>query len=405
MTRGPSRWRRLRWIVPLLVVLVIAAGVGQYLRPLPSIKLVRAVAAEVRIPGAAPKLPWPSSGQAAVALPGVGVIGSSGGSQSEPIGSVAKIMTALLVLEAHPLGEGSQGPEISVTSEDVATYQADLAGGQSVVAVSAGEQLSELQALQALLLPSGNNIATLLAQWDAGSETAFVGQMNRKAAQLGLRHTHYADSSGLSASTVSDAVDQTELAELAMANSTFAGIVDLPQVTLPVAGVTYNVDSEVTHDGFIGVKTGSTPAAGGCFVFAVQRSVEGRQVTVMGAVLGQGGVSELANALSRSQDLADAAFGYLTVFTVLPRDAVVANLEQPWSGSVAIGSPSSLTVVGWPGLAIKLAVRSLPLGSHLKAGRRVGELRVGEGLATQVVALRAPASISPPTLRWRLTRL
>lgn len=405
MRNGPSRWRHLRLVVPLVILLVVAAGVGQYLRPISRIQVVRTVSAQIRIPGSAPKLTWPSTGEGAVAVAGVSSIGTSGGDRPEAIGSIAKVMTALLVLKAHPIGVGLSGPEITVTAQDVTTYEADKAGQQSVVAVASGEQISELQALQALLIPSGNNIATLLAEWDAGSQTAFVSQMNSEATQLGLRHTHYADASGLSASTVSDAADQTRLAEVAIGNLTFASIVVLPQVSLPVAGVAYNVNAEVTHDGFIGVKTGSTSEAGGCFVFAVQRAVGGSQVTVVGAVLGQGGVSALDTALSAGQALVDSAFKSLTTFTVVPRDGAVASLTQPWADSVTIGSPTSLTVVGWPGLVIKMKVRADRLGDAVAAGRAVGSLRLEEGLTTKVVPLHTPAAVHPPSLRWRLTRL
>jgi D-alanyl-D-alanine carboxypeptidase (penicillin-binding protein 5/6) len=400
-----SPWRRLKFIIPLVVVVVVAAAVGQYLRPLPSVRLVRTVSAQIRIPGASPTLPWPTAGEAAVAVQGVGTLGTHGGNQPEAIGSVAKVMTAVLVLKAHPIGVGESGPAITVTPQDVATYQADNAGGQSVVQVAAGEQLTELQALEAMLIPSGNNIATLLAQWDAGSEAAFVTQMNQEAARLGLTHTHYADASGLSAETVSTASDQTKLAELAMTNPTFASIVALPQVTLPVAGVAYNVNSEVTHDGFIGVKTGSTPQAGGCFVFAVQHKVDGRSVTVIGAVLGQGGVSELTTALNEGVSLADATFAALTAYTVVPRDGEIATLTEPWSNPVPVASPQSVSLVGWPGLLVHTKLVSDRLGSTVAAGMRVGTFSLAAGQFRQTMTLTAPAPIRAPSIRWRLTRL
>jgi serine-type D-Ala-D-Ala carboxypeptidase (penicillin-binding protein 5/6) len=78
---------------------------------------------------------------------------------------------------------GVGGPQITVTPADVAVYRADAAAGQSVVAVRAGERLTERQALEGLLLPSGNNVATLLAR--SGSERAFVAKMNASARALG----------------------------------------------------------------------------------------------------------------------------------------------------------------------------------------------------------------------------
>ena len=405
MKSRSSTLRRLKLTVSAVVAIVVLAAVGQYLRPVPAVHLVRTVSARVRIPGSNPTLPWPSTGEATVAVEGVGTVGSYGGNQPEAIGSVAKVMTALLVLRAHPIGVGESGPEITVTAQDVATYHADNAAGDSVVAVATGEQLSELQALQALLIPSGDNIASLLASWDAGSESAFVAQMNQMAAKLGLRHTHYADASGVSAATVSTAADQTRLAEVAMENPTFASIVALPQVTLPVAGLTYNVNSQVTHDDFIGVKTGWTPAAGGCFVFAARRSVGGTPTTVVGAVLGQGGVTELGNAINAAVALVNATFATLSPYTVIPRDGEVASLTQPWLAAVAIPAPRSLTVVGWPGLTLRTSLSPRRLTDRVAAGAVVGEFRLYSGQFVKTITLRAPAAVPAPSIRWRLTRL
>ncbi len=405
MSRRSSPLKWLKLIIPAVLVIIGLTGVGQYLRPIPSIRLVGAFSSTIRIPGRLPALPWPTTGEATVAVEGVGSLGSFGGNQPEAIGSVAKVMTALLILKAHPLAVGEAGPEITVTPQDVATYLADKAQVQSVVAVAAGERLSELQALQAMLIPSGNNIAALLAQWDAGTQAAFVTQMNAEALRLGLHHTHYADASGLSAATLSDAADQTRLAEVAMANPVFSSIVALPQVTLPVAGLTYNVNSEVTHDGFIGIKTGSTGAAGGCFVFAAQRKVGVADVTVVGAVLGQGGVSELTTAIGEAVALVNATFSALTPYTVVPRDGQIASLVQPWSAAVPIAAPTSMTVVGWPGLKLRTTLTARPLSDRVTPGQIVGEFRLDSGSSTNTVVLRAPATIPAPSIRWRLTRL
>ena len=172
-------------------------------------------------------------------------------------------MTAYLVLVAHPLRRGAGGPQIVVKPADVAVYQADVAAGDSVVAVRAGERLTERQALEALLLPSGNNIATLLARWDAGSERAFVARMNARAGALGLAHTHYTDASGVQPGTQSTAADQVRLAMLAIQVPVFRQIVAMGQVTLPVAGRQHNLDKLLGTDGIVGIKTGTTSQAGG----------------------------------------------------------------------------------------------------------------------------------------------
>src|SRR5579859_4279024 len=103
-------------------------------------------------------------------------------------------MTALVVLTDKKLAVGDAGPSITITDVDVQAYESDYAQKQSVVKVVAGEQLTEMQALEAMLIPSGNNIAETLARWDAGSVAAFVDKMNQRAAALHLTRTTFARS-------------------------------------------------------------------------------------------------------------------------------------------------------------------------------------------------------------------
>jgi len=247
---------------------------------------------------------WPSEGQAAVAVEGLGKLGASGEETPVPIASVAKVMTAYLVLRDHPLELGEEGFTMTIGSADVEDLRRRVALNQSVVAVEAGEVLSERQALEALLLPSANNVAALLAVHEAGSVEAFVAEMNEAAAELGMGETHYTDPSGFEDTTVSTAADQLKLGRAAMADSTFAEIVAMPSTVLPVAGEVANFNQLVGHEGFVGIKTGSDQAAGGCLVFARRIQVDGHTLTVLGAVLGQRRGDFIQAALAGARDLA-----------------------------------------------------------------------------------------------------
>src|SRR5262249_56947633 len=116
-------------------------------------------------------------------------------------------------------------------------------------------------ALQALLIPSANNIAAVLARWDAGSEDRFVARMNATARSLGMTRTRYTDPSGYDDATVSTAADQVRIVERAMGMPVFASIVAMQTTTLPVAGTVQNTNALLGRDGFVGVKTGSDDAA------------------------------------------------------------------------------------------------------------------------------------------------
>ncbi|HZE03854.1 MAG TPA: hypothetical protein VE127_01445 [Solirubrobacteraceae bacterium] len=227
-----------------------------------------------------------------------------------PIASVAKVMTAYLVLRDHPLRAGQDGPTITLTESDVADTERRRQRNESVVPVAAGEQLTELQALQALLLPSANNIAAVLARWDAGSLRRFVAEMNAVARSLGMADTHYTDPSGFDAGTVSTAADQMRIVERAMRVSVFASIVATPSAALPVAGTVHNTDRLLGQGGFVGIKTGSDEAAGGCFAFRAIRPIDGRRTTITGVVLGQPGSGSLTAGLAAAAAIVDRISGH-----------------------------------------------------------------------------------------------
>lgn len=100
-------------------------------------------------------------------------------------------MTAYLVPEHDPLHAGDGGRRFTVDPGDVADTETRRRDGQSVVAVSAGEELTERDALMAVLLPSANNVAVLVAREVSGSVPSFVEEMNRTARALGMSHTTY----------------------------------------------------------------------------------------------------------------------------------------------------------------------------------------------------------------------
>jgi D-alanyl-D-alanine carboxypeptidase (penicillin-binding protein 5/6) len=264
-----------------------------------SSEVLRAVRANV------PSTVWPAYGQAAFIQSGQMQLQAGPNQHPAAIASVAKVMTAYLVLRDRPLRLGEEGPTIAFTEADVADTERRRGQEESVVSVVAGEQLTELQALQALLLPSANNVAAVLARWDAGSEEQFVARMNAAARSLGMTQTRYTDPSGYDDRTVSTAADQVRIVELAMRLPVFAWIVATPSATLPVAGTVRNTNALLGRDGFIGVKTGSDDAAGGCFAFRAVRWIHGKRTTITGVVLGQPGQDRIEAALAAADAMVD----------------------------------------------------------------------------------------------------
>ncbi|MGC8489088.1 MAG: D-alanyl-D-alanine carboxypeptidase family protein, partial [Clostridia bacterium] len=321
------------------------------------------------------------------------------------IASLAKMMTAYVVLKAHPLSTGETGPTVTVTASDVALYNQEKAT-QSVVPIVAGEQLNEYQLLEGLLIPSGNDYAHILADWVAGSQASFVQIMNADAKKLGMTHTHYTDASGVSAATVSTAADQLIIAEHDMRNATFRSIVAMPQATLPVANVVYNVNYWLGHSGIIGVKTGSTAAAGGCYVAAAYRNAGSQKVLVLAAVLGQqSATSELYAAFHAGENLLNAV-PFLEVHQVVGAGAAGATVDAPWlTTGVNALVPSAISMIGWPGLKVHLTFTARPLPKTVIAGTPVGTLHVTAGQQVLSLPLRASGDLPGPSKHWRLTRL
>ncbi|WP_375476683.1 D-alanyl-D-alanine carboxypeptidase family protein [uncultured Jatrophihabitans sp.] len=247
---------------------------------------------------------WPAHGQAAYVLGG-GHLRTSPGQHAVPIASVAKVMTAYLVLRAHPIAAGRSGFVLTIRARDVRDLRRRTARGESVVVVRAGERLTERQALAALLLPSANNVAILLARRVSGTVSAFVRAMNRAARALRMRHTVYTDPSGFDPATRSTAADQLRLAQAALRDRFFRVMVSRRQARIPVVGRVRNRDTLLHHDGFVGVKTGSMSASGGCFVFRSHRIVAGRRVDLVGVVLGQRGGDLVQAGLRAAKRLVD----------------------------------------------------------------------------------------------------
>jgi D-alanyl-D-alanine carboxypeptidase (penicillin-binding protein 5/6) len=397
---APQPARR-RWLwVAVAVVATLLAITGfvafRLSRPVPALRIAQTVPQMYEIPGAAPVLPWPQAGQAALEIDGLGRLGGSGGAKPVPIASVAKVMTAYVVLQHHPMRVDENGPTLTVSAEEAAAYPSQLASGQSLIPVAAGETFTVRQALQALLLPSANNIAHILARWDAGSSAAFATEMNQTAAQLGMANTHYTDPAGLDPATVSTAADQVILARAAMRVPVLAQIVAMPQATLPDVGLVRNVNTQLGKDGIVGIKTGSTDQSGGCLLFAAEITVEGQRLRVLGAVFGAG--PNMADAFDASRRLIQAATGLLHKYQVVRAGQVVATVRGLRDRTTSLAPAGDVNVLGWPGLTYRIEIPAT-VPTRLAVGAGAGALKLTTSDTTVTAALQATQALKPPS-RW-----
>ena len=222
--------------------------------------LVAAVAAALLVgaPTAAAAEPPPeTSGAAAI------VVDARTGDQlygkdpreERPIASTTKLMTALLTLERADLDDVFTAAPYSASPVE------------SKIGLMPGERMTVRDLLTALVLESANDAAVTLAKGVAGSQAAFVREMNRRAVALRLRDTSYANAVGFDdPENYSSARDLSQLARRLLTNREFARIADLPMATLNSGDHKRTIDNRnllVQEYPFVtGVKTGHTIGAG-----------------------------------------------------------------------------------------------------------------------------------------------
>ncbi|MGW1720390.1 D-alanyl-D-alanine carboxypeptidase [Streptomyces sp. NPDC002156] len=401
--------RRIKIWTPVVVLLAIVFAVVQVLRPLPTPELTLTAEDSYTFDGAAAALPWPSEGQGWMDVNGIGTMGKFGEQTPVAIGSVAKAMTAYIVLKDHPMKSGEEGAKIPVdaTAETEGGYNVPGKDESTLPTVKAGDTLTEKQALSAVMIPSANNIARLLARWDAGTEAAFIKKMNDTAKELGMKNTVYTDASGLKETTVSTAEDQVKLGNELVKIPALTDITKLPVWVDPSGEKWDNYNRLVPYNGAIGIKTGTTTAAGGNLLYAATKEVGGETVTVVGAILGQHTVPiiDTVNAVSKTAMI--AARDALLSSKILKKGDVVGYVDDGLGGHTPVVLSKDVTAVGWAGMKVELSFAAAEDLPHTaKAGTTVGTLTVGDGSGGAVkVPVQLQTDLVEPGYDKKLTRV
>ncbi|MER5684183.1 D-alanyl-D-alanine carboxypeptidase [Streptomyces sp. NPDC002205] len=399
--------RRVKIWTPLAVLLLIVFAIVQAVRPLPTPELRLTAQPTYSFEGSKPSLPWPNEGQGYMAATGLGTVDSFGEQKAVPIGSVAKAMTAYIVLKDHPLKKGQAGPSITVDAKGESDGKLDAAGESTLNTVKTGDKLTEQEALSAIMIPSANNIARLLARWDAGSEKAFVKKMNDTAKSLGMKNTTYTDPSGLTATTVSSAEDQVKLGQKLVEIPALMAITKLPSWTDPSGKNWRNYNTLVPYDGALGIKTGSTSKAGGNLLFAAHKMVGDTDQLIVGAVLGQHKAPIIDTVNAVSKDVMVATEDLLKSGKVVKKGDVVGAVDDGFGGTTPVVATEDVAAVGWPGLTVKLELTDdgKALSHEAAAGTHVGTLTVGEGSSQVKVAVALQSDLTDPSFGEKLTRI
>ncbi|MGW8504431.1 D-alanyl-D-alanine carboxypeptidase family protein [Streptomyces sp. CLCI03] len=401
--------RRVKIYAPLVVLLAVILAVVQLVRPLPEPTLVMTAKSSYTFEGAKPQLPWPTEGQAYMAAAGLGTLGQSGEQKPVPIASVTKSMTAYIILRDHPIKKGDQGAMIDVdqTAETEGKKNNSTDNESTLDTVKAGDKISEYDAIAALMIPSANNIARLLARWDSGSQEAFVKKMNDTAKELGMKNTTYTDPSGLDATTVSTAEDQVKLGLKLVEIETLLDITKKPKWVDPSGKEWRNWNGLVPYNDSLGIKTGTTTKAGGNLLFAAQKKVGNTNQLIVGAVLGQHKPPIIDSVLAASKQLMLATQKSLDGATVVKKGDVVGYVDDGLGGRTPVVATADVQAVGWSGLTVevKLANGGGTLPQTAAAGTEVGLLTVGEGASQVKVPVALKTDLAAPGIGSKLTRV
>jgi D-alanyl-D-alanine carboxypeptidase (penicillin-binding protein 5/6) len=284
----------------------------------PAVAVLAAVPAAAMVaPGARPASGWALSAEPGADVRGADLVDVSTGAQlwgkdasvRRPMGSITKVMTALVVLQAGDLNR-----EITV-SRDAIRYVRRK--GASSAGLIRGDVLTARQLLEAMLLPSGCDAAYLLATAYGPGRPAFIAKMNAMAQALGLTSTHFTSFDGMpyptEHSTFSTPADLVRLGEQAMRSPLFRRIAAQRSYHLAATALHHPYEWYTTdgllgsYRGAIGIKTGDTKAAGDCFLFEARRGGS----TLIGVVLHANPTSNPASFFTAARHLLTWGFGQI----------------------------------------------------------------------------------------------
>lgn len=407
------RRRRRGRVIGLIATLVVIALITGYVF-LTLTAPVGAAAAAVKRPDAtapaAVAYALPTVGEAAISVAGAddylgapdgGILASSGGNGALPIASISKLITAMVILSAKPLGASGNGPTLTFDKTDHALYDKYYLLNATIAAMPTGSTMSERDALETMLVVSACNYAEAVSTWAFGSQPAFLSATKKWLAAHGMTGTRMVEPTGLDDRNSSTPSDLVALGKLAMADPAIASIVAMTHLDVPTLPAMPSTNDLLGSDGVNGIKTGTLDTAGSDLLFSAQVPVDGlaQPLTMIGVVLGgqsrssvDGDVRALINSIS----------GGFHRVAVAEADQVVGTYSTPWGASAKLVLKDAARVFTWSNTPIASTMTTTPLKTGAD-GETVGSVTWTAGTSTATVPLVLQGTITPPSSSWRLT--
>lgn len=407
------RARKRRLIATGTVALVVAAMIGTYIPVMLLTPVERAIATvgevTVAIPDTA-SIILPEFGASAVSVTGAdqfpelsgpnGILAASGGNDPRPIASITKLVTALVILDGHPIGEAGPGPTVTFTEADEDLYDHYYVKQASVWPLKAGSSMGLREALRVMLVASATNYADALSGWAFGSRSAFRTAAATWLAAQGFSGTTIVEPTGLDPHNLSTPTELISIGRVVMAHPVLADLVSTPYLFDERGVGPPNTNGMLGNNGVNGIKTGTLDASGACLLFsAVVEVGHGVQLSVIGVVLGGENHYQVNSAVDALLNSLKAGFHEVPV---LAEGQKLGTYSTPWGGEAAVVAGRDASVFTWSSTPVTWRMATDAVGSA-DSGEEVGMATFASGDSEVTVPLVLDGAIEGPDAWWRLT--
>ena len=406
------RRRRIRIVAASVVLLLVAAVAATYMpavlnAPIDATKPV--VSEPVLEVPPAHIFTIPRAAASAISITGAeefpqtlgtnGIITLNGTDDPLPMGSISKVITALVILEAKPLGEADAGPTITFTEADDDLYDKYYLAGATIQSMKAGATMSERDALGLMMLVSASNYAEATATWAFGSPAGYLRAAKRWLAANGLAATTMVEPTGIDPHNTSSPSDLIAIGRLAMANPALASIVRSTSITVPPLGTLMNTNPALGQNGVNGIKTGTLEESGANLLFSTSLDVGlDAPITVIGIILGSPDQWMTGTDVGVLLDNLKTAFHPVKV---VGAGSVFGEYITEWDDTARAIAVDNASLLTWSDTPVTSSV-TIDEVTTAKRGTIVGSVTYTAGVRTVTVPLRLDDAVNGPGGWWRL---
>lgn len=407
------RRRRARRIIAGVVTIALVAILGVYaslalLAPLAPAALA-AVEPTVEVPGPV-EFRVPYTGSSAVSVSGAadfpategvdGILVSGGDQGPRPIASITKLVSAMVILNAHPLAAGEDGPTLTFSEADADLYDEYYVIGATIQPMKAGSRMTLHDALEMMLVVSATNYADAVSGWAFGSQRNFRAATQEWLAANGLANTTIVEPTGVDPGNTSTPADLIALGRIARASPVVAEITGYTQLAVPAFDPVPNTNTLLGEHGVGGLKTGTLEEAGACLLYSAQLDVVGgSSISIVGVVLGGGTRGSVNEEVVTLLDSIVDGFHSVRVVTA---EQQFGTYTTPWGDEATVVAAEGASLPTWSDTPVTATV-DLQEVTTASDGSTVGTATFVAGTQTVTVPLVLDGAIGEPDAWWRLT--